>query len=79
MNNVPKYILKLLDRRRKLALELTSVCCKIDDYCTKIGVDMTESCKNSVLTDVTIYCEPCNARENTENAIREALHKKMEG
>ena len=33
MNKIPKYVLKLLERRRKLAFELCSVCCDVDDYC----------------------------------------------
>ncbi len=76
MNKVPKYVLKLLERRRKLALELTTVCCRVDNYCEKIGVDMIDGCKNSVLTDVTIYCEPWNAYHNTLDAIEEALEER---
>lgn len=78
MKSVPKYILKLLDRRYKLAMELNDVCCKIDKYCEKVGVDMIESCKNSVLTDVTIYCEPWNAIVNTRQAIEKALRGEAE-
>ena len=75
MASIPKYVEKLLQRREKLAFELIDVCSKIDDYCEKVGVDMDDSCKNSVLTDVTIYCEPWNARVNTREAILAALDK----
>ena len=74
MATIPKYVEKLLERRRKLAFALIDVCCKVDDYCEKIGVDMIDSCTNSVLTDVTIYCEPWNAIENTRQAILKALN-----
>lgn len=78
MAEIPKYVEKLLERRRKLAFELMDVCCKVDKYCEKVGVDMIDSCKNSVLTDVTIYCEPWNAIVNTRQAILEALERRSE-
>ena len=78
MKRVPKYILKLLERRFKLAMELNDVCYKIDNYCEKVGVNVTESCENSVLTDVTIYYEPWNAIINTKQAIEKALRGENE-
>ena len=45
---------------------------KINQYSEKIGVDMMNS-SNSVLTDVTIYCEPWTAYTNTKRAIEMAL------
>lgn len=73
MNNmIPKYIDNLLIRRKKLAMQLMDVSSKIDEYCEKIGVDMMDS-SNSVLTDVTIYCEPWTAYTNTKRAIEMAL------
>lgn len=72
MKQVPKYVLKLLERRTKLAMDLIDVCCRVDDYCEKVGVDMTadESC---VITHVMIYAEPWNARDLTLAAIEKAL------
>ena len=76
MAEIPKYVEKLLQRRRKLAMDLITVCCEVDDYCEKVGVDMTDSCTNSVLTDVSIYCEPWNAINNTREAIQKALDQR---
>lgn len=76
MAEIPKYVEKLLQRRKKLAMELITVCCEVDDYCETVGVDMVDSCTNSVLSDVTIYCEPWNAINNTREAIQKALAKK---
>lgn len=69
---IPKYIERLLQRRRKLAMDLMSVSSDLDHYCERIGVDM-DSPYNSVYTDVTIYCEPWTAYNNTKEAIEKAL------
>lgn len=56
-------------------MELIGVSSQIDEYCEKIGVDMNDS-SASILTDVTIYCEPWNAIINTREAIEKALAEK---
>lgn len=72
MKQVPKYILKLLERRRKLAWELNAVGVKIDCYCEKIGVDLGDETA-SLMSDVKIYCEPDNAYHLTLDAIENAM------
>lgn len=69
---VPKYVLRLLNRRRKLSGELMSVCCQIDDYCRKIGVDFEDpdACLQS---DVRIYCELDGAYYCTLSVIEKTL------
>lgn len=76
---VPKYVLGLLERRRKLSLELMDVCCQIDTYCEKIGVDFNdpEAC---LMSDVRIYCEADAGYNSTLGVIEKTLAaKEMEG
>lgn len=72
---VPKYVLKLLNRRAKLAMDLIGVCCDVDAYCEKIGVDMVNAEEAAVCTYVTIYTEPWSAYQATLTAIENVLHK----
>lgn len=76
---IPKRIEKLLKKRAELGMQLMDVCSEIDEYCEQIGVDMVDSCANGVSTDVTIYCEPYTAFDNTRKAIQKALGAKMIG
>ena len=69
---IPKYVEKLLERRRKLAEDLLDVCNKVDTYCEKIGVDIGDE-NNVLYSDVKIYCEPYTAYLNTKSAIKKAL------
>lgn len=75
MKQIPIYVETLLLKRKKLAEQLLEVCAEIDNYCDEIGVDMNDT-DASILTDVTIYCEPWNAINNTRNAIINALNSK---
>ena len=75
MKKIPKYVENMLQRRKKLALQLIDVCAQVDEYCEKIGVDMNDT-SASLSTDVTIYCEPLNAISCTRNAILKALENK---
>ena len=71
---VPKYVLKMLQRRADLAMKLMDACSKVDEYCEKVGVDMDMFEENSIFTHVSIYCEPWNAYSNTLQAIEKALN-----
>lgn len=75
MKKIPKYVENMLQRREKLALQLMGVCSQVDEYCEKIGVDMNDP-SASLLTHVTIYCEPWTAISCTRNAILKALENK---
>ena len=72
MSEIPKYVERLLEKRAKLALDLMCVCHKVDEYCEKIGVDMDDE-SASLLTHVSIYCDPYNAAKSTRMAIENAL------
>lgn len=74
---VPKYALKLLERRSRLSQELMAACNKVDRYCESIGIDIgdTDAC---LLTDVRIYCESDGAYNITLDAIKRALGIKEE-
>lgn len=72
MKQVPKYVLKLLERRRDLSRQLMEVCNKVDDYCEKIGVDFNDP-NACLLTDVRIYCEFDGAYNSTLRAIKKTL------
>lgn len=69
---VPKYVLRLLERRRKLSLALMSVCNQIDEYCQKIGVDFSDpdACLQS---DIRIYCEFDAGYRSTLSVIEKTL------
>lgn len=69
---VPKYALKLLERRKNLSRKLCCACYAVDEYCRKIGVDFTdpEAC---LQTDVRIYCESDGAYDSTLGVIKKTL------
>lgn len=68
---IPKRIKNLLDRRNRLATSLISVCCEIDEYCERLGIDDDDA---AIGGHVMIYCEPYNAQIATERAILAALN-----
>ena len=72
--NVPKYVLDMLERRRKLAGDLMVINQKIYDYCEKIGMDVydPDAC---LLSDVRIYCE----LDGTYASNLEAIQKHLNG
>lgn len=72
--NVPKYVLNLLERRRKLAGDLMCVNQDIFAYCEKIGMDVydPDAC---LLSDVRIYCEFDGAYASTLEAIQNHLNQ----
>lgn len=73
-SNIPKYVLKMLERRRNLALDLMVVNQNIFDYCEKIGMDVfdPDAC---LLSDVRIYCEMDGAYSATLSAIQKHLNQ----
>lgn len=71
MKQIPKYVQRLLERRRRLASTLISVCGELDDYCRGIGVDDDSA---AIGGHVMIYCEPNAAQTATEQAILDALN-----
>lgn len=59
---VPKYVLKVLERRRKIADRLMDACAEVDALAKRFGVDMDEV-PEVFSTGCMIYCEPRNAEE----------------
>lgn len=60
--NIPKYIIKKLDRRRRLAEELSTVSSEIDNWLESKGIDITDpDIADCTLTGARIYCEPSGA------------------
>ena len=69
---VPKYVLKALERRRKIADRMMDACAEVDALAKRFGVDMDEV-PEVFSTGCMIYCEPRNAEETAlmlfENTI----------
>ena len=72
MSQIPKYVENLLLRRRRLANSLMDVCCELDEYCKRIGVDVADA-DACVCGHVMIYTEPSSAYKLTRGAIQETL------
>ena len=52
---IPKYIDKLIERRKELAMKLAEVSSELDGWLEKQGIDIyTDYC----MTGCLIYCEP---------------------
>ena len=64
---IPKYIDKLIDRRCRLAEELNSVACQLDEWCEKNGID---TYTDYLCTGVLIYSEPSTAAWHTREDIK---------
>lgn len=71
---IPKKIQILLDRRERLAYQLSETCHKLDTWLEENGADLTDAdlC-DSTITGCMIYCEPNNAKTN----VMEYIEKKM--
>lgn len=74
---IPKYVQRMLDRRRKLAWALMNACADVDDYCKKIGIDFDDKDDPCLLSNVMIYAEPDTAYVVTAQAILKALNRKI--
>lgn len=58
---IPKKIIKLLDRREKLAMNLINATTEIDRWLVNHGADLNDCDLNDgVLTGCMIYCESGN-------------------
>lgn len=71
---IPKKIQILLDRRERLAYQLSETCHKLDTWLEENGADLTDAdlC-DSTITGCMIYCEPDNAKTNVEDYIRNKM------
>ena len=78
---VPKYVLRMLDRRERYARKLLNVVVEVNRYCTKIGLDpMNDRYDEAVLgSHVMIFLEPEIARENTLTEIERILQEGKNG
>lgn len=71
---IPKKVQKLIDKREKLALELSDVTSRLDTWLEKNGADLTDSdLTDSTISGCMIYCEPGSARINVEDYIRNKM------
>lgn len=71
---IPKKIHKLLDKREKLAENLIAVCCELDEWLEKNGVDLTDpDISDSTLSGCMIYSEPGNAKSCVEDYIKNRM------
>ena len=59
---LPQYVLKALERRRKIASRLMDACAEVDALAKRFGVDMDEV-PEVFSTGCMIYCEPKTAEE----------------
>lgn len=74
MAKIPKYVLRLLERRASLASTLIGINTELVNYCNKIGIeDMDKAC---VCSDFRIYTEPWAAERITISAIAEQLSRR---
>lgn len=80
MNKIPKYVLKLLDKRRKAVQQFLQASSAVDDYCQKIGITpMSDLFEDAcLLTDVRILGEGDSAYTLTLKAIEEQLRRNNE-
>lgn len=71
---IPKKIQMLLDRRERLAYQLSEACSELDSWLEKNGADLTDvDLRDCTITGCMIYCEPDNAKIN----VMEYIEKKM--
>ena len=71
---VPKYVLKALERRRKIADRLIDACAEVDTLAERFGVD-TDKVPEVFGTGCMIYCEPKNAEEIARELFEKAIEK----
>lgn len=74
MPKIPKYVIAALDRRVKAAEALTGSTKVLEDYCKKIGMDVTGNLDTAALASSwMVLTEPETARRMTLNAIKRTL------
>ena len=72
--DIPKKIDKLLDKREKLALELTDINTELDNWLLSKGANLMDSdIKDSVTTGCMIYAETWTANSNVRKYIENKL------
>ena len=59
---LPQYVLKALERRRKIADRLMDACAEVDSLTKRFGVD-TDEVPEVFSSGCMIYCEPRNAEK----------------
>lgn len=71
---IPKRVKNMLNKRERLAYELTEVCSKLDAWLEENGADLTDGrLVDCTITGCMIYCEPNNAKLAVASYIEEAL------
>lgn len=77
---VPKYVVKMLQRRTKAARNLRDACVEVDNYCQSIGLDVYHPLfYNACLcSDVRIFCEEGASETTTLEAIEKVLNGEIE-
>ncbi len=63
---IPKYVEKLIERRRKLAYELIEVDAELDDWLEKHNIPLSG---DYTASGCMIYCKPDTAAQNVRNDI----------
>lgn len=71
---LPQYVLKALERRRKIADRLMDACSEVDALAKRFGVD-TDEVPEVFSTGCMIYCEPRNAEEIALELFERAIAK----
>jgi hypothetical protein len=71
---VPKYVLKALERRKKIADRLMDACSEVDNLAERFGVD-TDEVPEVFGSGCMIYCEPENAEEIARELFEKAIAK----
>ena len=74
---IPKYVLKLLEKRRQTAQKFHEASYAVDNYCEKIGINLDSDLFEDacLLTDVRILGEGDSAYNLTLKAIEEQLRR----
>ena len=70
----PQYVLKALERRRKIANRLMDACAEVDSLAKRFGVD-TDEVPEIFGSGCMIYCEPKNAEEIARELFEKAIAK----
>lgn len=71
---LPQYVLKALERRRKIAGRLMYACAEVDALAERFGVDIDEV-PEVFSTGCMIYCEPRNAEKTAIELFERAIAK----
>ncbi len=69
---IPEYVLKALERRRKIADRLMDACAEVDALAKRFDVD-TDEVPEVFGTGCMIYCEPRNAEEIALGLFEKAI------